>query len=209
MIIAFDGTSGSGKSSIAKSIAQHLGLIYINTGEIYRSLTAHFISNQITSNVLSEKLVCEIDISLKNNTQTILINGIDYSAITRNKEVDSQVAIYSQNEILRQKVRDFQRNIASSGIVIEGRDVTSVVFPNADYKFFVDADLKVRSRRRFEQKAGEQTLEQIEQSLKSRDEIDTKRHNSPLKRTLDSYLIDTTFDTLDTSVKKVLNIIRG
>lgn len=209
MIIAFDGTASSGKSTIAKKVASTLKLPYVNTGEIYRSLTAYFIVKNILPNNIDETILKHININLifEGNNCIVEINGARYNYMTRSKEVDDMVARFSKIDLIRNMVRNVQRNIQHD-FVIEGRDITSVVFPNAEYKFYIDADIDERARRRYNQHNNNQTLEEIKNSLEKRDLQDKNRQNSPLILTDNTHYIDTTFDTLEESVNKIIKFIR-
>ena len=210
MIIAFDGTASSGKSTIAKRVANILNLPYINTGEIYRSITAYFIVKNILPNDINETILKDININLlfEGNNCIVKINGDRYDAITRSKEVDDIVSEFSKIDLIRKFVRNIQKNIDKENFVIEGRDITSVVFPEAEYKFYIDADINERARRRYCQHNNNQTLEEIKKSLENRDLQDKQRKYSPLILTDNTRYIDTTVDTIDESVNKIIKFIK-
>ena len=210
MIIAFDGTASSGKSTIAKRVANILNLPYINTGEIYRSITAYFIVKNILPNDINETILKDININLlfEGNNCIVKINGDRYDAITRSKEVDDIVSEFSKIDLIRKFVRNIQKNIDKENFVIEGRDITSVVFPEAEYKFYIDADINERAKRRYCQHNNNQTLEEIKKSLENRDLQDKQRKYSPLILTDNTRYIDTTVDTIDESVNKIIKFIK-
>lgn len=210
MIIAIDGTSGSGKSSIAKYLSTKLDFFYINSGTIYRTLTAYFLDNDIPVQSISSNLVQNVEITFNiiGNEPHYLINGKSYEHLIRSKEVSLNVANYSKISVVREKVRQIQHLFKNENLIIEGRDITSVVYPNANFKFFIDADLMQRAKRRFNQKENQLSLEEIAKSLEERDFLDKNRNESPLSCGKDSIIIDTTSDTLDKSVDKIINIIK-
>ena len=210
MIIAFDGTASSGKSTIAKRVANILKLPYINTGKIYRSITAYFIVKNILPNDINETILKDININLlfEGNNCIVKINGDRYDAITRSKEVDDIVSEFSKIDLIRKFVRNIQKNIDKENFVIEGRDTTSVVFPEAEYKFYIDADINERAKRRYCQHNNNQTLEEIKKSLENRDLQDKQRKYSPLILTDNTRYIDTTVDTIDESVNKIIKFIK-
>ena len=161
-VIAIDGPAGSGKGTVAKLIADRLNYIYIDSGATYRSVALFILENCI--DYKDEGKVLEIakslDIKFDENGKTFL-NGIDVSDRIRSKEVSELVSLVSSNIKLREILVDIQRNMAGDrNVVMDGRDITTVVFPDADYKFYLDADIFVRAKRRYK----ENTLKGIENS---------------------------------------------
>ncbi len=214
MIIAIDGPSGSGKSTTARLLAQQLNITHIDTGAMYRVVTWGLIREGIDiNNRLRLKAFLEkISISYINANQ-ILLNGELASSEIRKKEVTSNVSAVSSLDEVRESLVKFQREIGVGvDCVIEGRDIGSVVFPDADFKFFLTADLEVRSLRRQAElkKIGENlSLDEIKASIQKRDYIDSTRDSSPLVRSKDAILIDSTDLTIDKQIDKIITIINN
>lgn len=214
MVITLDGFSGTGKSTLAKLLAKRLGFGFLNTGMIYRAFTYYFLKNQITCDEVSESIFNKLDVTLafNNGQQSVLVSDIDVTPYVSSALVSSAVSSYAQILPLREKVMEIQREFAKNNdIVVEGRDIGSVVFPNADVKFFVLCDIKVRAKRRFDDliKAGQNvTLENVEQSLLDRDRIDTTREISPLVRPIGAVEIDTTNCTIEQSLEQMIEYVK-
>ena len=214
MIIAIDGPSGSGKSTTARLLAQQLNITHIDTGAMYRVVTWGLIREGIDiNNRLRLKAFLEkISISYINANQ-ILLNGELASSEIRKKEVTSNVSAVSSLDEVRESLVKFQREIGVGvDCVIEGRDIGSVVFPDADFKFFLTADLEVRSLERQAElkKIGENlSLDEIKASIQKRDYIDSTRDSSPLVRSKDAILIDSTDLTIDKQIDKIITIINN
>ncbi|HON51608.1 MAG TPA: (d)CMP kinase, partial [Bacteroidales bacterium] len=192
MIIAIDGYSSCGKSTIAKGIAKELGFIYVDTGAMYRAVTLFCLQNNVIDNneineFLLKKYIDSIHISFvfdaETQSQQTYLNGVQVEKEIRGLEVASWVSPVSKIGFVRQKLVGMQREFAEHGnIVMDGRDIGTVVFPNADYKFFITASAQVRAQRRYEElKAkGEQVdFEDVLHNIEQRDLIDTTRSESP------------------------------
>ena len=212
MIIAIDGPSASGKSTTAKGVAEELDILHLNTGAMYRAVTWACIN----SNIKLEKslqLSAFIDtLSISFDTQNkIRLNGRDISKEIRKTEITSKVSTISAISYVREKMVNKQRQIAKNlDCVIEGRDIGTVVFPNADYKFFLDAKPEIRAKRRMldlmligENKSFEDLVEEI----KMRDYLDSNREISPLIKAKDAIIIDTTNLTMDEQIKKITSLM--
>lgn len=216
MIITIDGPSGTGKSTLAKIIAQKLNIKFLNSGMIYRAFTYYFLQNNIKSSC--EKIIEEyleninVEIVFINNSQHIIVNGTDCTPFVSNKEINENVSLYSQILCLRHKVLHLQRNFASlNDIVIEGRDIGTEVFPNANYKFYVDCDILVRAKRRHEDLLkidSSITLDEVVKSLEKRDYIDKTRKFSPLVKPKGAIEIDTSYKTIEQTVEEMLDYIK-
>ena len=212
MIIAIDGPAASGKSVTAKKVADKLDFLHLNTGLMYRAVTLHFINSGVNINnetdILSglKKMSILFD-SMDSNK--ILLNGQDVSKIIRNKLIDSKVSEVSAIRSVREKLVVQQREIAKNNdIVIEGRDIGSYVFPNADFKFFLTADINVRAKRRYEQKKiKDVSLNNVLFDLKQRDKYDKNRKYSPLVISDDAIVIDTSDLNIEEQVNKIVKII--
>jgi cytidylate kinase len=209
IIIAIDGPSGSGKSTTAKQLADKLEYMYIDTGAMYRAVT--YLALQ--KNILPEKsddlvkLVESMDFQFIKEGEELLVNGENLSEAIRTKEVSENVSIYSEindvRELLVKKQREFGKN---GKIVMEGRDITTTVFPNADLKIFLTAEIDVRAYRRMlemKKKGIELEIEEVKSNLESRDKIDSSRKASPLMITEDSIIIDTTRMSIDEQVNAI------
>jgi len=211
-IIAIDGPAGSGKGTVAKILADKLNLVYIDTGATYRCVALATINNNI--DYKDEEKVVELakslDIKFGENGKTFL-NGIDVSDNIRSIEVSKIVSPVSSNVKLRELMVDIQRNMASDNdVIMEGRDITTVVFPNANYKFYLDADVIVRAKRRFEQNklSGiDMTMDEIIDNIKKRDYNDMHKEVGSLIRTSEQYYIDSTKLTIDEVVDEMIKVI--
>jgi len=196
-IIAIDGPSGTGKSTTAKMVAKELGYTYLDTGAMYRAI-AWVIENT--------------KISFNENNQ-ILINGLNRENEIRDPKISAVVSKYSAVPVIRETLTAQQRSIASAKpCVLDGRDIGTVVFPNAKHKFFLTADYKTRAERRFLElqnsgKAEGETLESVEKNLMERDELDSKREIAPLLKAKDAIEIDTSHLTIQQQVQKVLQSV--
>lgn len=216
MIIALDGQSGTGKSTLSKLVAKKLGFKYLNTGMIYRAVTYYFVKNNILPNDINEitNALSNINIYIKfdNDNQMVYVDNQDITPYVSSQEVQRNVSLYSQIFSIREKITEIQRVFAqNNNIVVEGRDIGTHVFPNADYKFFVTCNIEIRAKRRLDDlvKSGQNiTLDEVVNSLKNRDYIDTTREFSPLKRADDAIDIDTSNSTIDESVNEIIEYIR-
>ena len=196
--IAIDGPSGSGKSTISKIIAKKIGFINVDTGALYRTIAYFFLENKINYKEKSEVLknLNNISVSLKNEnfSQTIFLNGVDVTQKIRTNEISMLSSEISVIPEVRQFLLKLQRDIAEkNNIVIDGRDIGTVVIPNADVKIFLTADPKVRAKRRYNQlisKGQSTTFDEILELINKRDYNDIHRKISPLKKANDAILVD-------------------
>jgi len=214
-IIAIDGPAGSGKSTTAKMLASRLGYIYLDTGAMYRAVTLSALENGISPDdgQALEAIALKVDIELRTEygSTKVIMNGRDVTEGIRTPEVTSAVSPVSAHPGVRKALVRRQREMAKKGnFVVEGRDTTSVVFPDADLKIYLDASLQERARRRlidFSRQGVNTTLEEQMQLLSKRDEHDSKRAHSPLTKTEDSILIDTTNLSIDEQVDKIIKLV--
>ncbi|MBN2322642.1 MAG: (d)CMP kinase [Spirochaetes bacterium] len=207
MVIAIDGPAGTGKSTVAKSVAKLLGLFYLDTGAMYRAFTLYALSEGTPLDDLKslKRLLRRFSITI--TADRVYIEGRDVTTEIRSSEVTANVSYISSLEFVRKKMVELQREIGKNrDIVVEGRDIGTVVFPDTPNKFYLDAEVEERARRRLndEKDAVSGTdLETIKKSIEKRDRFDSTRAISPLKRAHDATYIDTT----DMSVTEVCDVI--
>lgn len=197
MVIAIDGHSACGKSTLAKDLANHLGFLYIDSGAMYRAATLYFIKQNIKHTDLENinNHLDKIHIELQSDeTLKVLLNGKNVTDDIRSQQVTDQVSEYSAIPGLRKKLVELQRGLAiSNDVVMDGRDIGSVVFPQADVKFFLTADILVRAARRaneLKSKGVRFDFDQVKKNLQKRDLIDSTRSDSPLIQCEDSVVLD-------------------
>ena len=214
MIIAIDGHSSCGKSTVSKEVAKRLGLIYIDTGAMYRAFTYYLLINGIDyKNDFEEGLFDKIKISFKNidGKNVTFLNDINVENEIRSLEISKHVSPVSTISEVRTFLVEQQREMGANGnVVMDGRDISSVVFPNADLKIFMTANVDVRALRRkleLEDKGmSDVSLYDIESNLLERDLIDSTRSDSPLIQVEDAYLLDTTDLGVEDCVQKVMDL---
>ena len=212
--IAMDGPAGSGKSTVARRIAERLGLLYLDSGAMYRAVTLLAIQEELAAD--SPKLIDRVNachIEFTDNGKTILLNDEDVSVQIRTPAVNRLVADVAKiPEIRREIVKHQQRIGAAGNIIAEGRDLTTIVFPNADFKFYLDASVTERAKRRLAELQAQNvdaTLAAVEAEIRARDEKDTTREHSPLRAAEDAIIIDTTCTTVEEVVDFIIARIRG
>lgn len=216
--IAIDGPAGAGKSTVAREVARQLGIDYLDTGAMYRAVTLSLIRNRVNlknpENIAAAlpKIRLEIRTGEKSVIR-ILLNGEDVSEQLRTDAVNRKVSLVSAISSVRSRMVTLQQEIASQsrGIVMEGRDIASRVLPDAAYKFYLDADLAERARRRRDETciAGrEVTLEEVLAEMANRDRLDSERRDSPLAIAPDAHVIDTTNLSLEKVVQTVLQLVQ-
>ena len=205
-IIALDGPSGSGKSTIAQKLSERLGIEYLNTGSMYRAVTKYFLDNDIKERDLDKIIENLENIQIDFNEGAIFLNGDDVSKEIRSDLVTKNVSWVSANEKVREKLVDIQRQIAkNTSFILDGRDIGTVVFPNAKYKFFLTASPRVRALRRFEQNESDLSLDELEKSIIKRDEYDSNRKTSPLRKAEDACLIDNSDLNIEETIDMILD----
>ena len=212
MIIAIDGPSASGKSTTAKGISKKLGIMHLDTGAMYRAVTLGLKKTGISleDEVSIQKFLVQADISFGDENR-IFLNGSDVSREIRSADISSRVSAVSALPIIREAMVRIQRKIAeNTDCVLEGRDIGTIVFPNADFKFFLIADMEVRAKRRLlelEAMGETTTLSELINDIEKRDRLDSSRDHSPLIQAEDAILIDTSGITIDDQINKIVKII--
>ncbi len=208
MKIAIDGPAGSGKSTIAKKLARKLNIEYIDTGAMYRALAYYMNQNNLS---LEELKINMETLNIEFKEEKTFINGKDISDFIRTNEVSSLASKISKDKDIRERLVDLQRKLADKvSCVMEGRDITSVVLKDAEYKFYLDANSKVRAIRRKNDLKGKDkniSLDKLIEEIEERDLRDKTRENSPLKLTEDSIYIDTSYMDVDEVVDKITSYI--
>ncbi len=220
-IVAIDGHSSTGKSTVAKRLAKHLKFIYVDSGAMYRAVTLFalkkgcFDDNGLNEVSLINQLDdISIDFKFDNDTQKsqIMLNGENVEDSIRGMEVSQRVSAVAAIPEVREKLVALQREMGKKhSIIMDGRDIGSVVFPDADIKFFMTASAEERARRRYEElkaKGDATSYEEILENVKARDHMDSTRTHSPLVKTDDAILIDNTNLSQDEQFEKMLKMIK-
>lgn len=216
--IAIDGPAGAGKSSIAKALSKKLGFVYIDTGAMYRAVALFFLENGIKDSSDNEidKLLDKLDINIKytDGEQRVFLNNVDVSDKLRQEEIGKLASRFSAVKSVREKLVALQRKLAEKeNVIMDGRDIGTVVLPNADLKIYLSAGSKVRAKRRYleliEKGFDKTALDEkaIENEIIKRDEADMNREISPLKKAEDAYYMDTSDMTFDEVVSKILDMV--
>ncbi len=223
LTIAVDGFSGCGKSTIAKDLAKKLSYVFIDSGAMYRGVTLYALENGfISENSLdADGLIANLnDVHIEfrlapseNGKQHLFLNGRDVETEIRSMHVSGFVSLIATIDEVRKKMVDIQRSMgAKGGVVMDGRDIGSVVFPNAELKFFVTAQSEVRAQRRqmeLAQKGETHSLEEIKRNLEERDAMDTSRANSPLIQVPEAIVIDTSNHTRESQLAFALSFVEN
>ncbi len=215
--IAIDGPAGAGKSTVAKAISKELGYIYIDTGAMYRAFGLYLLNNNINVNNEDEisKVIDKVNISIEfvNGEQRIYLNDVDVSDKIRTPEVGDAASSCSVHNCVRKKLVAMQQELASkSSVVMDGRDIGSVVLPNANLKIYLTASVLIRAKRRLEdykQKGINKDLDELVKEIEERDYRDTHRDNSPLIKVSDAILIDSSDMTVDEVIDKIIYYADG
>jgi len=221
VIITIDGPSGSGKSTTARAVAERLGYLYVDTGAMYRAVALAFLQADAapTADAAGALLPnLRIDIRYAEGEMRVLLNGDDVSSIVRRQPVGAMASKVSQLAAVRDKLVDEQRRIASEreaaegGVVLDGRDMGTVVFPNADLKIFMVADVAVRAQRRqaeYAEQGRSVPIEEVRQEIIERDRQDRERELSPLQKAEDAIELDTTDRTIAEQIDFVVQHVRA
>lgn len=217
MNIAIDGPAGAGKSSIAKLVAKKLNYVYVDTGAMFRTMALYFLNEKM--DVSQEETVthnCDkIDISIQyqDGEQHIFLNGDDVSTDIRKEEVGKQASIIAKYSAVRTKLLNLQREIAAhNDVIMDGRDIGTVVLPQAECKVYLTASSRVRAERRYKelQEKGETChLDEIEKDIIARDEQDMNREIAPLRQAEDATLVDSSDMTIEEVVEEICRLAKG
>ncbi len=214
-VIAIDGGAATGKSVLAKGIAKKLNILYIDTGAMYRATAYYFISKNIEmteENIKANLDLIEIKLKYINGETIVFLNNEDITDKIRTEEISMGASNVSKNKYVREKLVELQRQMAGDeNVVLEGRDVTTVVFPDATLKIFLTASIDIRALRRkrdLEKKGREVNIEDVKEALIKRDLQDSTRKESPLKKAEDAVEIDTTDLTNDLTVNRVIELLK-
>lgn len=212
--IAIDGPAGAGKSTIAKRVAEKLGLIYVDTGAMFRAIALYMTGKCVKSNetdkVKEELNNIRLDIVYENGEQQIVLNDENVSRLIRNPEISKAASSFAQVPEVRERLLILQRELADKRpVVMDGRDIGTKVLPSASVKIFLTADVRVRAERRYKEltdKGEKVNLEDIMSDIKSRDEQDMNRKVSPLVQAGDAVLVDTSSLSIDEVVDTIIKI---
>lgn len=212
-VVAIDGPSGSGKTTVAKLIAKELGFSYLDTGALYRAVALALRNNAIEPEESDDKIR---DVLSKNhisfNNGRVFLNGIDVSEDIRSTEIDHYSSVFSARKVVRDFLLYAQRDAAlCSDLVVEGRDTTTVVFPDARKKIYLDASVEERAKRRYLQYKGKNIDISMDESIRSiinRDLRDASREIAPLKKASDALLVDSSNLSIELVIKKILDFIK-
>lgn len=215
--IAIDGPGGAGKSTVARAVAKQLGFIYVDTGAIYRAIGLKFVrtgKSFTNENIISVLPGTELSLTHIDGEQHIIIDGEDVSSLIRTQETSSAASKVSAVPEVRTFLLDLQRDIArKNNVIMDGRDVGTVILPNAEVKIFLTANVEVRARRRHMELMAKgletpDTFERVLKEVAERDKADSERATAPLKPAEDAVLVDTSDMDFEQSVQTVINIIR-
>lgn len=214
--IAIDGPAGAGKSTIAKKLAADLGYVYVDTGAMYRAMAYYFLQNNIAADdEAAISAACpdvNVTIEYKDGAQQVILNGENVNGVIRNEEVGNMASATSVYPVVRTKLVELQRQLAAKqSVIMDGRDIGTVVLPDANVKIYLTASSKVRAKRRYDELTanGEKCdLDAIEQDIIDRDYRDMHRETSPLKQANDAVLLDSSDLDIDGVVAKMKEIIK-
>ena len=212
--IAIDGPAGAGKSTIAKIVSKKLGFIYIDTGAMYRAMAVHMIRNGVSGddNAEIEKNIDSADISIghENGEQVVFLNGENVNSQLRTEQVSAMASKTSANAKVREKLVELQRKQAkTTNVVMDGRDIGTVVLPDSELKIYLTAGTRVRAERRYKEliaKGENCDIDEIEADIKERDHRDMTRENSPLKKADDAVEVDTSYMTIEEVADRIISL---
>ncbi|WP_178668574.1 (d)CMP kinase [uncultured Eubacterium sp.] len=213
--VAIDGPAGAGKSTIAKAAAKELGFIYVDTGALYRAIAYNAVTNGViddTQKIIDMLADTNVELKYVDGVQAVYLNGDDVSAYIRTPEISMGASKVSAIPQVREFLLNLQRDIAKkNNVIMDGRDIATVVLPNADVKIFLFASPECRAQRRYLElieKGENVTLEDVLADVNKRDYQDSHREIAPLKPSDDSVMADTSKLTLEESIQLIINIIK-
>lgn len=214
--IAIDGPAGAGKSTVAKKAASQLGLIYVDTGAMYRAIALYTLDHGVDvedSNKLGAALAqVEVSIAYKDGAQQVLLNGENVSGRIRTPEVSAQASVTAVKPSVRAKLLNLQRGMAEQyGVIMDGRDIGTRILPHADLKIFLTASSRERARRRYEElveKGQDCDLDAIQKDIEERDYRDSHREEAPLRQAEDAILLDTSDMDADQAAERIVTLAR-
>jgi cytidylate kinase len=214
--IAIDGPAGAGKSTIARKVAQSLGFIYVDTGAMYRAMALYMIKNNVdpsdADRISATCRSADITIRHENGEQVVYLCGENVNGLIRTEEVGNMASASSVNKDVREKLVELQQAMAkTTDVVMDGRDIGTVVLPGADLKVYLTASSRVRADRRYKEltaKGVDCDINEIEKDIIDRDYRDMHRENSPLKQADDAVLVDSSDMTIDQVADRILSLYR-
>ncbi len=215
VVIAIDGPAASGKSTVAKLVASKLGYLYIDSGAMYRAVTLEWLNKYGNKSADDRARLLDIlsnfDLRLEDNSKRVSVNGKDVSEAIRANQVSNNVSYIASFKEVREKLVEMQREIATDrSVVMDGRDIATVVFPDAELKVYMVASPRVRAERRLkdlEAKGETVELETLVKEIEARDRQDSERSESPLRKASGAYEINTDDLTIDEVVNKIINVL--
>ncbi len=218
IVITIDGWSSCGKSTLAKQLAKHLGYVYIDSGAMYRAITLYFLRHHLDWTDVSEvnnalkNIILEFHCNEKNGQSEIFLNGENVEYVIRDLLIAEKVSeVAAIKEVRSFAVAEQQKMGKKKGLVMDGRDIGTTVFPDAALKIFMTADISVRVERRFKEmfeKNPNITIEEVKNNLEMRDYIDSNREVSPLRKAVDAIVIDNTNISMEQQLKIALNLLK-
>ena len=214
--VALDGPSGAGKSTVAKAVAKKLGIVYVDTGALYRTLALHAnncgVACDDEKNVLDILYTANIELKYIDETQAVFLNGEDVSGLIRTPEISMGASAISAIPAVREFLLDLQRKIAyENSVIMDGRDIGTVIIPDAEVKIFITAAPEIRAKRRYDElieKGQKVEFDDVLKDVIQRDYNDSHRDISPLKQADDAVLLDTSYLNLEESIDKAIDIIK-
>ena len=216
-IVAIDGPVGAGKSTTARRVARELGFLFVDTGAMYRAVTLdvlkHGVDPRDEEGVKKVAKYSVVELQVAESGQRTFLNGADVTDRIRDRDVTAAVSAVSAQRAVRERMVELQRRFGSAGgVVMEGRDIGTVVFPDAEFKIYLDASIETRAGRRYEElvsKGIKMSLKELIAEIRERDRANTERALAPLKKSPDAVLIDTTDMTFEEQVATIVSLVRG
>ena len=212
VVIAIDGPAGAGKSTVAKKVANKLGIFYLDTGAMYRAFTLYVMKKNVNFNNNSkiERLLQSFALTITEDC--VCIQGLDVTKEIRREDVTAVVSYISSLDFVRKKMVELQREIGKNrDIIVEGRDIGTVVFPDTPYKFYLDAAIDMRAVRRLKDEKNQEiagTIQTVKEKINKRDEFDSSRKVSPLKQAQDAVYIDSTHLRIDEVCNTIIQKVK-